>query len=127
MSSPVERYLDAFTTFCRAETKLAQLGEMICRVADAMKERLPVFLFAAYGVPMDPDDFSDRDLRVNMNEWPTAPQIEEAFRNWREAWRRAASAWQAVPVERRIGLVQLPNKIPDSIDHLYYKIRPDQY
>jgi hypothetical protein len=100
---------------------------MICTVADAMKERLPVFLFVAYGVPLDPNDFSDRDLKVNMKEWPTAHQLEEAFHNWREAWRRAASAWQAVPVEWRIGLVQLPNKIPESIDHLYYKIPPKEY
>jgi hypothetical protein len=60
MNSPVERYLDAFAAFCRAETQVAEMGEMICTVADAMKERLPVFLFAAYGVPLDPNDFSDK-------------------------------------------------------------------
>jgi hypothetical protein len=125
MNNPVDRYLEAFAIFCTAETKVAGICEMICTVGEAMRERLPIFLSVAYGVPLDPNDFSDQDLTVNMREWPTAPQIEEAFRNWREAWRRAASAWNAVPVERRIGLVEPRDRMPEGINQLYYKISPD--
>jgi hypothetical protein len=124
MNNPVDRYLEAFAVFCRAETQVAKIGEMIRTVGDAMKERLPVFLSVAYGVPLTSDEFSDLDLdlKVDMDEWPTAYEIKEAFNNWREAWRRATRAWNEVPVDRRLGLVKLPDEIPNGIDRLYYTI-----
>jgi hypothetical protein len=111
MDSPVDRYLDAYAAFCRAETQFANICELICTVGEAMKERLPAFLHVAHGFPLPTGEYYDEDLEVNMTEWPTARQIEEAVHTWREAYSRAMHAWQAVPVERRHGLVELPDEI----------------
>lgn len=104
-----DAYLDAKTAFERIDAQLNETAQFVGTVAQAMSGSRGTFSLANTGVGLPAEAImSSKSGTLNGDKWPSAKQIMEGLAEWHKAKLAMLNAWNAVPQDRRTGLVPPP-------------------
>lgn len=110
MAGEIETYLDARSAFVTAQKQIETLAARIIEIGRFIQEHPANFGFS--NLPTQHTVPSTIANLVNANEWPSAEKIMEVVNRYHATMRDAMNAHNSIPMNRRDGVLPLPNQIP---------------
>lgn len=111
MADPISQYLESRRAFDQAVQPFQRIRNIVVKLASDLKNVSDNILTTDVEIGSPPKlEFSEVEVSIDAEQWPTADQIQQTIRDRSSAHRAMVQAWNDIPRENRAGL-----KRPDQL------------